>query len=98
VEVEDEDSWDFGTIKQAPPAIAKPSLQMHNSPSQYSINNFTTAEKPPGQQLPRTVSRNQVNPQPPHSSPPNTRINEVTVSPKKIRFIFISIFTYMICI
>ena len=35
------------------------------------------SEKSSSQQLPRTASRNQVNP---HPSPPNTRMNEVTVS------------------
>lgn len=91
VEVEDEDSWDFGTIKQAPPQVQKPSLQMHHSPSQYSTNGFTNEKyqsSPPSQspsnyQLPRTVSKNQVNPQPQHQSPPTSRVNELTVSVKK---------------
>lgn len=97
VEVEDEDSWDFGTIKQAPPQIQKPSLQMHHSPSQYSTTNGFTNEKyqssspsqsPSNHQLPRTVSKNQVNPQPQHQSPPTTttsRVNELTVSVKRKR-------------
>lgn len=82
VEAEDEDSWDFGTVKQAPPQLQKPALQMHNSPSQYSMTSLANdkyQQSPPTQQLPRTVSRNQVNPQP-HQSPPNSRVNEVTVS------------------
>lgn len=86
IEAEDEGSWDFGTIKQAPPQIQKPSLQMHNSPSQYSTNGFTNqpspSQSPSNQQLPRTVSKNQVNPQP-HPSSPNSRVNEMTVSIKE---------------
>jgi hypothetical protein len=83
VEVDDEDSWDFGTIKQAPPPQTKPSLQMQNSPSQYSVNSFTTEKYQtpslsPAQQLPRSVSRNQINPLP-HPSPASSRVNEVTV-------------------
>lgn len=57
---------------------------MQNSASQYSVNSFTTEKfqqtpSPTAQQLPRSVSRNQINPQA-HSSPPNSRVNEVTVS------------------
>ncbi|GAA5808907.1 hypothetical protein MFLAVUS_002306 [Mucor flavus] len=82
VEADDEDSWDFGTIKQAPPPQTKPSLQMQNSPSQYSVNSFTTEKYQtpslsPAQQLPRSVSRNQINPLP-HQSSANSRVNEVT--------------------
>lgn len=89
MDVEDEDAWDFGTIKQAPPPQPKLSLRMQNSPSQYSISSFTTEKQsspppsvsPNNSQLPRTVSRTQVNSQqPPQPSPPNTRVNEVTVS------------------
>jgi hypothetical protein len=65
--VDDEDSWDFGTVKQAPPPV-KPSL----SPSQYSMTNENKYQSP---QLPRTASRNQINP-----IPSNSRINEVTVT------------------
>ncbi|CAO3651623.1 unnamed protein product [Mucor hiemalis] len=89
IEAEDEDSWDFGTIKQAPPQIQKPSLQMHNSPSQYSTNGFTNqtspSQSPSNQQLPRTVSKNQVNPQP-HPSPPNSRVNEMTAKMQNTGF------------
>lgn len=84
MEADDEDSWDFGTIKQAPPPQTKPSLQMQNSPSQYSVNSFTTEKYQtpllsPAQQLPRSVSRNQINPLPHQSSATNSRVNEVTV-------------------
>lgn len=86
MEVEDEDAWDFGTIKQAPPPQPKLSLRMQNSSSQYSISSFNTEKQssppsvsPNNSQSPRTVSRTQVNSQQP-PSPPNTRVSEVTVS------------------
>lgn len=84
VEEDDEDAWDFGTVKQAPPQLSKPALQqMHHSPSQYSVNSFSTENKyqqQPPQQLPRTVSRNQVTPQQQQQPAPSSRVNEVTVS------------------
>jgi hypothetical protein len=44
------------------------------------MNSFTTENKyqQQSQQLPRTTSRNQINPQ--QHTPPNSRINEVTVT------------------
>lgn len=77
-EIDDEDSWDFGTIKQAPPAQPKPSLQMHNSPTQYSINGFTNESKQhqSSQHLSRTSSRNQINA--PQHTAFHSRVNEVT--------------------
>lgn len=84
VEEDDADGWDFGTVKQAPPQLSKPPLQqMHHSPSQYSVNSFSTENKyqqQPPQQLPRTVSRNQVTPQQQQQPAPSSRVNEVTVS------------------
>ncbi|CAO3648818.1 unnamed protein product [Mucor fragilis] len=82
VEEDDADGWDFGTVKQAPPQLSKPPLQqMHHSPSQYSVNSFSTENKyqqQPPQQLPRTVSRNQVTPQQQQQPAPSSRVNEVT--------------------
>jgi hypothetical protein len=81
VEEDDEDAWDFGTVKQAPPQVSKPALQqMHHSSSQYSVNSFSTENKyqqQTPQQLPHSVSRNQVTLQ---QQQPSSPINEVTVS------------------
>jgi hypothetical protein len=82
-EAEDEDSWDFGTVKQSAPPLPKPqsTFQMHTSPSQYSVgsmnpidskNNYYNTPPPSNNQLPRSISKNQVTPM--------NRVNDLTVS------------------
>lgn len=66
---------------------------MHHSPSQYSVNSFSTENKyqqQTPQQLPRSVSRNQVTPQ--QQQQPSPRVNEVTVSKNTSLFNIILIF------
>lgn len=97
MEEEDEDAWDFGTVKQAPPPVSKPALQqMHHSSSQYSVNSFSTENKyqqQTPQQLPRPVSRNQVTPQ--QQQQQSSPINEVTVSKNALLFNTILTFIFV---
>lgn len=70
---------------------------MHHSPSQYSVNSFSTENKyqqQTPQQLPRSVSRNQVTPQ--HQQQPSPRVNEVTVS--KNTSLFNTILIFKVCV
>lgn len=85
---DDDDSWDFGTVKQVP-AQTKPALQIHNTSSQYSINNYNNKENiyqqpSPSQQFSNNrnsalLQQQQQQQHMVHSST-SSRINEVTVS------------------
>ncbi|KAI8068143.1 kinase-like domain-containing protein [Gilbertella persicaria] len=77
LELETEDTWDFGTVKVPP---SKAPLQMHNSPSQYSIADTNFHQTSP---MPRTTSTNLV-----HSSPysSSSRVNEITTKMQQTGF------------
>ncbi|CEJ04556.1 Putative STE/STE20/YSK protein kinase [Rhizopus microsporus] len=75
VDVEDDDGWDFGTVKAAASPLPKPAApQMQTSPSQYSITHLNGVPSSPSmQQLPRITPIGQSNPQ--SSSPhPASRV------------------------
>lgn len=81
VDVEDDDGWDFGTVKAAASPLPKPAApQMQTSPSQYSITHLNGVPSSPSmQQLPRITPIGQSNPQ--SSSPhPASRVYTLMVS------------------
>lgn len=79
--MEDDDGWDFGTVKAAASPPPKPAAsQMQTSPSQYSITHLNGVPSSPSmQQLPQTTTKGQSSPQP--SSPhPASRVSMLMVS------------------
>ncbi|KAI8365521.1 hypothetical protein BD560DRAFT_158569 [Blakeslea trispora] len=80
VDIEDEDAWDFGTVKAPPMPAPKTPLPMHNSPSQYSVNTLAAENRPQPSQLPRTTSSNFVSSSPyssSSSSSSSSRVSEI---------------------
>ena len=78
VDIEDDDAWDFGTVKAPPMPVPKAPLPIHNSPSQYSVNTLATEGRPQPPQLPRTTSSNFVSSSP-YSSSSSSRVSEIMV-------------------
>ncbi|KAI9475561.1 MAG: kinase-like domain-containing protein [Benjaminiella poitrasii] len=74
-EMDDDDAWDFGTVKQAPSQQTKPIIYNSTS-SQYSINQNIA----PQPSIPRVSSKNQLNSQQQQQQQPYSpsRVNEVT--------------------
>ncbi|KAI9276297.1 kinase-like domain-containing protein [Sporodiniella umbellata] len=78
-EVDDEDSWDFGTVKPtANPQAKHPIPPLPKSTSQYSFNSTNNISSPSMQQLPRAASKNHINTQLPSTPIPSPRVNDVT--------------------
>ncbi|CAO3673626.1 unnamed protein product [Rhizopus stolonifer] len=79
-EIDDGDSWDFGTVRPAVNSQIKPTIpQIQKTSSQYSFNGSNNISSSPSmQQLPRTSSKNHISSQLPSTPIPSSRVNEVT--------------------
>lgn len=81
VDVEDDDGWDFGTVKAAASPLPKPAApQMQTSSSQYSITHLNGVPSSPSmRQLPQITTKDQFSPQ--SSSPhPASKVSWLMVS------------------
>ena len=79
--MEDDDGWDFGTVKAAASPLPKPAApQMQTSSSQYSITHLNGVPSSPSmRQLPQITTKDQFSPQ--SSSPhPASKVSWLMVS------------------
>ncbi|KAF7729221.1 putative protein serine/threonine kinase [Apophysomyces ossiformis] len=80
VDTNDDDGWDFGTVRQSAPVPPKPSAVLPQTSSRYSIgSSYNVNQVNQGPQLPRTSSRNQIMPAGSRTSELNSTMQNLAI-------------------
>ncbi|KAG0173148.1 putative protein serine/threonine kinase [Apophysomyces sp. BC1021] len=77
VDMNDDDGWDFGTVRQSAPVPPKPVAPLPQTSSRYSIGSSYGIDH--SAQLPRTSSRNQITPMGSRTSDMNTTMQNLAI-------------------